>query len=64
MWSEIESFLRPELIAQFLSSNHFSRAFQQSGQDLKRLFLERYSLPGVAQFPGSEMNLERTKADS
>jgi len=43
-----EGILRPELAAQFFSGNDFPWSFKQSGQHLKRLFLELYFLASVA----------------
>src|ERR1700687_2210750 len=59
-----EGVRRPELAAQFLSGNHFSRSFKQRRQNLQRLFLELYSLSPLAQFPGVEIDLERTDTDN
>ena len=55
---------RPELIAQFLSGNQFSRMFQQSGQHLKRLFLELYFLSPLAEFPGLKINFKVAETDN
>ena len=52
------------LAAQFLSGNHFSRSFKQRRQNLKRLFLELYLLSPLAQFPGVEIDLERTETNN
>ncbi len=46
-----ESVRRPELAAQFLSGDDFSRLLKQRHQQLKRLFLELYLLSPLAQFP-------------
>jgi hypothetical protein len=54
----------PELAAQFLSSNQFSRSFKQRSQQLKRLFLQLYLLSPLAQFPGVEIDLERAEPDN
>jgi hypothetical protein len=52
---------RPELAAQLLSSNQFSRSFKQRREQLKRLFLELYLLAPLAQFPGAKIDLESTE---
>jgi hypothetical protein len=54
----------PELAAQFLASNQFSRSFKERRQQLKRLFLELYLLSPLAQLPGVEIDLERAEADN
>jgi hypothetical protein len=59
-----EGIRRPELAAQFLSSNQFSWSFKQRRQHLKGLFLELYLLSPLAQFPGVEIDLERTETDN
>ena len=59
-----EGVRRPELAAQFLSGNHFSRPFKQRRQHLQRLFLELYLLSPLAQFPGVEIDLERTETNN
>jgi len=51
-----EDIRRPELGAQFLSCNQFSRSFKQRGQHLQRLFLKLYPLSPLAQFPGVEID--------
>jgi hypothetical protein len=56
--------LRSEFAAQFLSSNDFSGMFQKRGQHLKRLFLEFYFLPRVAEFAGLWIKLEPAEADN
>ncbi len=43
-----EGVLWPELAAQFLSGNHFSRSFKQRRQNLQWLFLELYLLSPLA----------------
>ena len=53
----------PELAAQFLASNQFSRSFKQGRQQLKRLLLEPYLLSSLAQLPGVEIDLERAEPD-
>jgi len=55
---------RPEFIAQFLSCNQLSRTLKQSGQHLKRLFLELYFLSPVAEFPGLKINLKVAETDN
>ena len=59
-----ESVRRPELAAQFLAGNQFSRSFKQRRQDLQRLFLEPYLLSSLAQLPGLEIDLERTETNN
>jgi hypothetical protein len=62
---EIDEGVRwPELAAQFLSCNQFSRSFKQRRQQLKWLFLELYLLPPLPQFPGVEIDLESTEPDN
>jgi len=56
-------FRGPEFAAQFLASNNLPRMFKQCGEYLKRLFLEFYFLPILAEFSGLEVKLERTEAD-
>ncbi len=58
-----EGVRRPELAAQFLSGDKFSRAFKQRRQHLKRLFLELYLLSPLAEFPGVEIHLERAETN-
>ena len=53
----------PELAAQFLASNQFSRSFKQGRQQLKRLFLEPYLLSSLAQLPCVEIDLEGAEPD-
>jgi hypothetical protein len=55
---------RPELAAQLLSRNQFSRPFQQSRQHLKGLFLESYLLTALPQLPGVEIYLEGAETDN
>jgi hypothetical protein len=43
-----EGVRRPELAAQFLSGNYFSRSFKQRRQNLQWLFLELYLLSPLA----------------
>jgi hypothetical protein len=52
------------LAAQFLSGNQFSRSFKQRRQNLQWLFLELYLLSPLAQFPGVEIDLERTETNN
>jgi hypothetical protein len=62
---EVDEGVRwPERGAQFLASNQFSRSFKQSRQQLKRLFLEPYPLPPLAQFPGVKVDLERAETNN
>jgi hypothetical protein len=50
---EVDERIRgPELRAQLLASNQFSRSLKQSRQQFKRLFLEPYLLSSLAQLPG------------
>jgi len=58
-----EGIFRPQFAAQLFSGDYFSGSFEQRGQYLKGLFLELYSLPGMAEFSGLEINFERAKAD-
>ena len=58
-----EGVRRPQLAAQFRSSNQFSRPFKERRQYLKRLFLKLYFLSPLAQFPGVEIDLEGAEAD-
>jgi hypothetical protein len=55
---------RPELAAQFLSTNDFPWSFKQRDQHLKRLFLQSYPLSPLAQFPCLEIHFERTESDN
>jgi hypothetical protein len=59
-----EGVRRPELAAQFLSGDDFSRPFNQRGQHLKGLFLDLYSLPPLAQFSCLQIHFERTEANN
>jgi hypothetical protein len=62
---EVDEGVRwPELAAQFLSGNQFSRSFKQRRQNLQWLFLELYLLSPLAQFPGVEIDLERTETNN
>jgi hypothetical protein len=58
-----EGIRRPELAAQFLASNQFSRSFKQSRQYLQRLFLEFYLLTPLAEFTCVEIHLERAETN-
>ena len=61
---EVDEGVRwPELAAQLLASNEFSRSFQQSHQQLQGLFLEPYLLSLLAQFPGVKIDLESAESD-
>jgi hypothetical protein len=59
-----ESVRRPELAAQFLSGDDFSRLLKQRHQQLKRLFLELYLLSPLAQFPCLKIHFEGTETDN
>jgi hypothetical protein len=59
-----EGVRRPELAAQFLSGDNFSRPLKQRRQHLKGLFLEPYLFSPLAQFPGVEIDLERAEPDN
>jgi hypothetical protein len=59
-----EGVHRPELPPQFLSGNQFSRSFKQRRQNLQRLFLELHLLSPLAQFPGLQIDLERTETNN
>ncbi|MGC2196463.1 MAG: hypothetical protein WA628_17450 [Terriglobales bacterium] len=62
---EVDEGVRgPELAAQFLSSDQFSRSFEQRPQNLQGLFLELYLLSSLAQFPGVEIDLECTETNN
>jgi len=58
-----EGVRRPELAAELLPGDEMSPIFKQCGQYLEGLFLELYLLSSLPQFPGLEVDLERTETD-
>ena len=56
-----ESVSRPKLFAQLFTGHHFSRVFQQEGENLERLFLQLDTNAVLAQFGGARVYLKDPK---
>src|SRR5713101_6665855 len=54
---------RPEFLLKFLASDQFTGTFEQHSQHLKWLALQNESVSVVAQFGGSQIELELAEAN-
>lgn len=59
-----EGVARPQLLFQFLARENLPRLFQQSAQNLKRLFLKFDRFTILAQFTRMEVHLEVIEAQN